>query len=100
MVYNTREYWVFGLRPSSDILKNTTYRKLNFVRCNTLTSSKIILYIGVSGLVCSFDLRHLFHISFYILVPGLYMPFIIFIVNFPIISPTKIVISVAYKTQL
>jgi hypothetical protein len=29
MVYNTRDYWVFGLHPSCGILKNTTFRKLN-----------------------------------------------------------------------
>jgi hypothetical protein len=23
MVYNTQDYWVFGLRPSSDTVKNT-----------------------------------------------------------------------------
>jgi hypothetical protein len=28
MAYNTRDYWVFGLRPLSGILKNTTFRKL------------------------------------------------------------------------
>jgi hypothetical protein len=28
MVYATRDYWVFGLCPSSGILKNTTFRKL------------------------------------------------------------------------
>jgi hypothetical protein len=25
MVYNTMDYWVFGLRPSSGILKNITF---------------------------------------------------------------------------
>jgi hypothetical protein len=29
MVYNTQDYWVFGLSPSSDILKNATFRKLD-----------------------------------------------------------------------
>jgi hypothetical protein len=29
MVYNTRDFWVFGLGPSSAILKNTTFRKLD-----------------------------------------------------------------------
>jgi hypothetical protein len=29
MVYNTRDSWVFGLCPSSGILKNTTFRKLD-----------------------------------------------------------------------
>jgi hypothetical protein len=29
MVYNTQNYWVFGLSPSSDILENTTFRKLD-----------------------------------------------------------------------
>jgi hypothetical protein len=29
MVYNTREYWVFGLCPPSDILKKTSFRKLD-----------------------------------------------------------------------
>jgi hypothetical protein len=28
MVYNTRNYWVFGLFPSSGILENTTIWKL------------------------------------------------------------------------
>jgi hypothetical protein len=28
MVYNTRNYWVFGLCPSSGILKNTMFHKL------------------------------------------------------------------------
>jgi hypothetical protein len=28
MVYDTRDYWVFGLRPSSGILNNTAFRKL------------------------------------------------------------------------
>jgi hypothetical protein len=28
MIYNTRDYWVFGLSPSSGILKKTTFRKL------------------------------------------------------------------------
>jgi hypothetical protein len=31
MVYNTQNYWVFGLFPSSGNLENTTFRK------NTLT---------------------------------------------------------------
>jgi hypothetical protein len=29
MVYNTQNYWVFGLWPSSGILENTTFRKLD-----------------------------------------------------------------------
>jgi hypothetical protein len=29
MVYNTQNYWVFGLIPSSGILENTTFRKLD-----------------------------------------------------------------------
>jgi hypothetical protein len=29
MVYNTRQYWIFGLCPSSDIQKNKTFRNLN-----------------------------------------------------------------------
>jgi hypothetical protein len=29
MVYNTQNYWVFGLFPSSGILENTTFRKLD-----------------------------------------------------------------------
>jgi hypothetical protein len=29
MVYNTENYWVFGLFPSSGILENTTIRKLD-----------------------------------------------------------------------
>jgi hypothetical protein len=29
MVYNTLCYWVFGLFPSSGILENTTFRKLD-----------------------------------------------------------------------
>jgi hypothetical protein len=29
MVNNTQNYWVFGLCPSSGILKNTTFRKLD-----------------------------------------------------------------------
>jgi hypothetical protein len=29
MVYNTRDCWVFGPSPSSGILKNTTFRKLD-----------------------------------------------------------------------
>jgi hypothetical protein len=29
MVYNTQDYWVFGLFPSSGILENTTFRKLD-----------------------------------------------------------------------
>jgi hypothetical protein len=29
MVYNTQNYWVFGLLPSSGILENTTFRKLD-----------------------------------------------------------------------
>jgi hypothetical protein len=28
MVYDTQNYWVFGLRPSFRILKNTPFRKL------------------------------------------------------------------------
>jgi hypothetical protein len=31
MMYNTREYWVRGLCPSSVILKSTVFRKLNLV---------------------------------------------------------------------
>jgi hypothetical protein len=27
VVYNTRDYWVFGICPSSGILKNTTFRE-------------------------------------------------------------------------
>jgi hypothetical protein len=29
MMYNTQNYWVFGLFPMSDILENTTFRKLD-----------------------------------------------------------------------
>jgi hypothetical protein len=29
MVYNTQNYWVFGLYPSSGILENTMFRKLD-----------------------------------------------------------------------
>jgi hypothetical protein len=29
MVYNTRDYWVFGFRPSSNILKNKIFQKLD-----------------------------------------------------------------------
>jgi hypothetical protein len=29
MVYNTQNYWLFGLFPSSGILENTTFRKLD-----------------------------------------------------------------------
>jgi hypothetical protein len=29
MVYNTQNYWVFGLFPLSCILENTTFRKLD-----------------------------------------------------------------------
>jgi hypothetical protein len=29
MVYNTQNDWVFGLFPSSGILENTTFRKLD-----------------------------------------------------------------------
>jgi hypothetical protein len=29
MVYNTPDYWAFGLCLSPDILKNTTFRKLD-----------------------------------------------------------------------
>jgi hypothetical protein len=29
MVYNTQTYWVLGLVPSSGILENTTFRKLD-----------------------------------------------------------------------
>jgi hypothetical protein len=29
MVYNTQNYWVFYLFPSSGILENTTFRKLD-----------------------------------------------------------------------
>jgi hypothetical protein len=29
VVYNTQNYWVFGLFPSSCILENTTFRKLD-----------------------------------------------------------------------
>jgi hypothetical protein len=29
MVYNTQNYWVLGLFPSSGILENTTFRKLD-----------------------------------------------------------------------
>jgi hypothetical protein len=29
MVYNTQNYWVFGFFPSSGILDNTTFRKLD-----------------------------------------------------------------------
>jgi hypothetical protein len=29
MVYNTQNYWVFGLFPSSGTLENTTFRKLD-----------------------------------------------------------------------
>jgi hypothetical protein len=28
MVYTTRDCWVFGICPSSGMLKNTTFRKL------------------------------------------------------------------------
>jgi hypothetical protein len=31
MVYNTRDYWIFGPSPSSGILKNTTLRKLDLL---------------------------------------------------------------------
>jgi hypothetical protein len=29
MVYTTQKYWVFGLFPSSGIVENTTFRKLD-----------------------------------------------------------------------
>jgi hypothetical protein len=29
MVHNTQNYWIFGLFPSSGILENTTFRKLD-----------------------------------------------------------------------
>jgi hypothetical protein len=29
MVYNSQNYWVFGLFPSSGILENTTFQKLD-----------------------------------------------------------------------
>jgi hypothetical protein len=29
MVYNTQNYWVFGLFASSGMLENTTFRKLD-----------------------------------------------------------------------
>jgi hypothetical protein len=29
MLYNTQNYWVFGLFPLSGILENTTFRKLD-----------------------------------------------------------------------
>jgi hypothetical protein len=29
MVYNTQDYWVFGLFPSSGILENTMFQKLD-----------------------------------------------------------------------
>jgi hypothetical protein len=29
VVHNIRDYWVFGICPSSGIIKNTTFRKLN-----------------------------------------------------------------------
>jgi hypothetical protein len=29
MVYNTQNYWIFGLFPSSGILENTAFRKLH-----------------------------------------------------------------------
>jgi hypothetical protein len=32
IVYNTQNYWVFGLFPSSGILENTTFRKLDLLR--------------------------------------------------------------------
>jgi hypothetical protein len=31
MVCNTQNYWVFGLFPSSGILENTTFRKLDLL---------------------------------------------------------------------
>jgi hypothetical protein len=31
MVYNTQNYWVFGLFPSSGILENTSFRKLDLL---------------------------------------------------------------------
>jgi hypothetical protein len=33
MVYKTQNYWVFGLFPSSGILVNTTFRKLDLSTC-------------------------------------------------------------------
>jgi hypothetical protein len=32
MVYDTQDYWAFGLHPSSGILTNTTFRKLLYFR--------------------------------------------------------------------
>jgi hypothetical protein len=29
MLHNTQNYWVFGLFPSSGILENTTFRRLD-----------------------------------------------------------------------
>jgi hypothetical protein len=29
VVYNTQDYWDFGLRLSSDILKDTTFQKMD-----------------------------------------------------------------------
>jgi hypothetical protein len=34
MVYDTRDYWAFGIRSSSGILRNTTFRKLDLFPCS------------------------------------------------------------------
>jgi hypothetical protein len=69
MVNNTQDYWVFGLCPSSGILKNTTFRKLDLFPFHTVKISKLILCVGFHG----FGLLHKISTFFSILVSSLYM---------------------------
>jgi hypothetical protein len=43
MVYNTQNYWGFGLRPSSGILETTTFRKLDLFPSSGEEGTPIVL---------------------------------------------------------
>jgi hypothetical protein len=61
MVYAIQDYWVFGLCPSSGILKtqkNTTFRKLD------LFPSECILMLSFSSICITFNF---FQRSFYLI---------------------------------
>jgi hypothetical protein len=50
MVYNTRDYWIFGLRPLSGIVENTLGSKILINKFSGLLISKVKgtyrIYIG------------------------------------------------------
>jgi hypothetical protein len=46
MAYNTQNYWIFGLFPSSGILENTTFQKLICFRPQVKVGEKTPTQLG------------------------------------------------------